>query len=514
MAGAFVDGSEIKTDRKLDCDVCIVGSGAGGAVTAAGLAERGLKVIVLEAGGHHTKAEFDMQEAHTYPMLYQDDGGRSTTDRSVSVMQGRAVGGSTVVNWTSSFRTPKRILDHWAKVHHFDTLTVDLLTPHWEAVEKRLGIHEWTADRNNQNNDILARGCEKLGWHHGQIRRNVRECIASGYCGMGCPVDAKQAMHITYLPDAVAKGAIVQADARVLHIAHKGRRATEVRAEVLDRATKRPNGKHITVRAKVVVVSGGAINSPALLLRSGIDVGGRTGKRTFIHPVVAMGGYYEKKIEAYYGAPQSAHSHQMIDRGKDKLGLFFETAPLHPMLAAVSLGGFGAVHENQMTEFPNVGSLIAIAVDGLTPEEEGGRVTLRPDGYPRFDYPLGDLHMEAFRAGMKALARIHLAAGAKEVRSLHDTPVRIQAEKDIDGLDAAPWGPLRFPVFTAHLMGGCQAGADPGHSIVDTHLKHHAMDNLFVIDGSIFPTALGVNPQLTIYGIAHWAVDHVAKAAG
>ena len=165
-----------------------------------------------------------------------------------------------------------------------------------------------------------------------------------------------------------------------------------------------------------------------------------------------------------------------------------------------------------MSLLPRAGSLIALAVDGLLPQETGGTVTLSPAGAPRLDYPLMPLHMEAFRAGMKALARIHFAAGATEVSSLHDPPVTLAGPGDLSALDRARWEPLRFPVFTAHLMGGAAMGGDPATSVVDPHLKHHHLDNLFVVDGSVLPTALGVNPSETLYGLAHWAAPTVAAA--
>jgi choline dehydrogenase-like flavoprotein len=203
-------------------------------------------------------------------------------------------------------------------------------------------------------------------------------------------------------------------------------------------------------------------------------------------------------------------SHHFADRGPGKVGFFLEAAPVHPMLAATAFGGPGDVHQELMTRLAQSSSLIVLAIDGFLPGEEGGEVTLDGDGRIRVHYPVPPPVWEALREGCKALARIHLAAGAEAAYSFHDDPVEMRTEGDVARLDQAPWEKLRVALFTAHLMGGCAMGRDPDRSVVDARLKMHGMDNIWVVDGSVFPTSLGVNPQETIFGIAHWAAEQIA----
>lgn len=511
MSGAIYSGKAIEKDVSLEPDVCIVGSGAGGSVTAARLAAAGKSVVVLEEGGYYTKEDFDLVELTTYARLYQERGLRATTDTAIAVLQGRTVGGSTTVNWTSSFRTPKRILEHWAEHHGVDTISEDVLTPHFEAVEKRLNIHEWPVEKQNPNNNVLWRGAGELGWHRGAMRRNVLRCMDSGYCGFGCPVDAKQAMHLTFLPDAVAAGAVVYADTSARKIETRNNKVVAVHAEIIDRATHASTGRRITVRPKLLVVSGGAINTPLLMLRSKLNRNGRVGRRTFLHPATALPGIYDDRIRPFYGAPQSAYSHEPEVRD-GRIGYFLEAAPLQPMLGAAALGGYGKEHQAQLAKLPNTAMLAFLLIDGLLADETGGTIGIRDDGRPDINYPLGELQMEAFRAAHKTVAELHFAAGAKEVRSMHHVPVVMKSKADIAKLDDAPWEPLQFPIFTFHQMGGSTMGKDPVTSVVDPRLKHHDIDNLYIVDGSVLPTALGVNPAETIYGIAHWAAEHIAAA--
>jgi choline dehydrogenase-like flavoprotein len=493
-AGAF--------SPKESYDVCVIGSGAGGAVTAALLAGAGFSVIVLEEGGHHEKAEFKMREDLAMPMLYQEQGTRTNKDASIAILQGRAVGGTTVVNWTTSFRTPDHVIDHWRKAHAVSGFTVADLNPHWDTVEERLNIKEISLEETNRNNRTLYDGCKALGYAVATTRRNTRNCFKSGYCGMGCPVDAKQSMLVTYLPDAVSKGATVVARCRVDRLRVEGGRVVAAECTAIGEDGYTPTAKTLTVKANRFVVSAGGINSPGLLIRSGLG-GGMVGKRTFLHPVVGVAGLWKDPIEPFYGAPQSVASHAFADRGGD-VGLFLEAAPLHPLLASTAISGMGEAHAKMMKNLSRTTAHLALAIDGFHESEHGGTVEVRKSGAPVVDYALPDRIWDAFRAGLKTLARIDLAAGALEVTTMHDPAITIRSEKDLPLLDEAPMGPHRIAVFSAHVMGGCKMGDDASSSVVRSgDLRHHTVANLHVVDGSVFPTSLGVNPQESIYGLAH-----------
>jgi choline dehydrogenase-like flavoprotein len=331
---------------------------------------------------------------------------------------------------------------------------------------------------------------------------------------MGCPIDARTSTDLTYVPDAVRAGARVYSSVRAVRVERSGRRAATVHAVALDPRLDRPSGRKVVVRPKALVLSGGAINTPELLLRSGLDLGGRVGTRTFLHPVVASLAVFPGRIEGYRGTPLSVACRAFADRGPGKVGFFLEAAPTHPMMASTAVPGFGADHEELMSRLPDVNGLLALAIDGFLAGEEGGTVSLRGDGRVRVDYPIRPEVWEALREGAKALARIQLAAGAEAVYSLHEDPVVMRRESDVARLDRAPWLPARVPLFSAHAMGGCAMGMDPARSVVDSRLRMHGMENVFVVDASVFPTSLGVNPQETIFALARWAADHVAAAIG
>ena len=511
MSGFVRSSTELTADHEVDCDVCIIGSGAGGAVLAKGLCAAGLDVVMLEAGSHRTSADFRvLQEGINTPMLYQDRGTRSTADLAITILQGRSVGGSTTVNWTTCFRTPDRILEHWQRVHGLESWHPDALRPHFEAVEARLNIHPWPEELVNANNHALLDGCQALGLHVEVLRRNVKGCANSGYCGFGCPFDAKQAMHLTYLPDAVGHGLRLWADTHAERIEVQGGRAVAVHAVGMERDRDRATGRRLTERPKVVVASGGAINSPALLLRSGLNQG-PVGRRTFLHPVIAVAAEYPHPIAPFYGAPQSVSSHHYIDRG-ERMGFFLEAAPLHPMLTGAAFPVFGTEAQQVMSKLSHVSGLLALHVDGLLDGDEGGTVSLRRDGRIAVDYPIGPHLQEAMAASHQALARIHLAAGATRALTMHLSPHEVHTEADLPGLAAMPYGAHEHAIFTAHQMGGCTMSPDADRGVVDGDLRHHHVPNLFCVDGSVLPTALGVNPSQTIYGLARRARATVGSA--
>lgn len=508
----LVRGRDVAADRTIDADVAIIGSGPGGSIAAYRLAAAGARVVVLEEGGYHTRPEFRMQEEWSYPNLYQDHGNRATDDLSITVLQGRSVGGGTTVNWTTSLRTPASTLDFWKRERRVDGMTLEALAPHWDEIEKRLSVHTMEPDEINENNRALLDGAKKMGYAFELLPRNVSDCMLTGMCGLGCPVDAKQAMHLTYLPDAAARGAVVYANCRVARLVRSGRAVTEAAAEVLDEATDRPSGRTLTVRAKLFVLAAGAINTPRLLQRSGLpDPYNIVGRRTWIHPTLATAGHFDRKIEPYFGAPQTVGSHHFAVR-PGKIGFFLETPPAQPMLAGLAHAGFGPEHRRAMKELPKTAVLIGLLIDGFLDEEHGGIVAERRHGRLSFRYERVPALAEAMREAMKTMARVHLAAGAREVVTFHEPPLRIRSERDLVAIDAASVAPNRCALFTAHQMGGAPMGEDPGLAVVDSRLKHHLFDNLYVMDGSVFPTALGVNPMISILGVSSLASAALAKS--
>lgn len=507
-------GAHVERDLELSCDVCVVGSGAGGAVVAQRLATSGKSVIVLEDGGFHVSARFDMTEANMFSRLYQEQGGRATADQSMAILQGRAVGGTTVVNWTTCFRTPERVMQHWAEHHGVEGLTHEALVPHWEEIERRLNVQQMRLDQVNANNLVTWRGLEALGWHKDLLFRNVKNCAHTGYCGMGCVIDAKQSMLVTYIPEAVRAGAEVYANAWVERLTFDGRHVTGVIARVRNPETDAFNDRTITVRARVTVLAGGAINSPAILLRSGLDPSGRTGKRTFFHPAVGAVGVHAERIQPFVGSPQYVYSDEFVTREDGGMPFLIEGAPMFPMTLGSISNGLGAERQASMELLPYSSLTGVLLHDGFdtSDPDEGASISIGTGGRPVIDYKWTERLSRALRDASAAAMRIQLAAGARQTFTSHGVYARTPDEID-RLLDAARWGPCEIPVFVAHCMGGCAMGTDPARSVVDSRtLRHHAMDDLFVIDGSVFPTSCSVNPQISIYGLARWGAEHVLEA--
>lgn len=512
--GRIYTAEDLTKDVDVSCDVCVVGSGAGGGILAHALVERGLSVVMLEEGPYATRRDFDMQEATAYPRFYQELGNRTTDDQSICILQGRTVGGGTTVNWCASFRPPDAVLELWKQRHGVEGLSPETLAPHFDWIEQRLNMVEWPEELLNRNNRILWEGLGKAGYARSLVKRNVKACANLGYCGLGCPTDAKLSTLVTVIPDAVERGMTLYANTFAERIETNGRKAVAVHAQVLHPDTDKPTGIRVTVRPKAVAVCGGAINSPALLLRSELEGRGNVGKRLFLHPVVASSALFDEPVEAYYGAPLAVVSTEFSKRGKGKVGFVLETPPIHPMLAATVFGGFGANHQSMIEQLSRTQAIIAIAADGILDEDEGGTVSLRKGARNRYhvNYPLRDFHWEALRLAQKEMARLQFAAGARQVATLHTRPLVLKSAEEIDLLDAAPYAPLELKVVTAHQMGGCAMGRDAESSVVDSTLRYHDADNLFVVDGSAFPTGLGINPMETILGLARWGSQHVIAA--
>jgi len=497
------DASALKQDLSLDADVVIVGTGAGGGTAAEILSDAGLNVILIEEGPLATSSDFHMLEAEAYTQLYQESSARKTKDKAINILQGRCVGGGTTVNWTSSFRTPEPTLAHWAQEFGIAGFGAADLAPWFERVEQRLGIAPWLA-APNENNQALRRGASVLGVSSGEIRRNVRGCWNLGYCGMGCPTNAKQSMLVTTIPAALARGASLVTRARAWTIEHVDGRASALHCFGLDPGGTDATARKITVRAPTFIVAAGAIGSPALLIRSKApDPHGVVGKRTFLHPTVVSAALMPDRVDGFSGAPQTIYSDHFLGVPPDgPLGYKLEAPPLHPILVATTLPGHGAAHANWMRQLAHMHVLIALMRDGFHARSPGGSVGLNDDGSPVLDYRLDEFFWEGARRAFASMAEIQFAAGAKAVMPLQASAASYSSWAAAKaGIAALALEPLQTSVVSAHVMGGCPMGPDPKRAVTDLTGCHHHLENLYVLDGSLFPTSVGANPQLSIYAI-------------
>jgi choline dehydrogenase-like flavoprotein len=498
-----LDAGDYSEHTTLEADVAIIGTGAGGGTTAEILAKAGLKVILIEEGPLKSSNDFKMDERQAYKDLYQENAGRMNKDGSMSILQGRCVGGTTVINWTSSFRTPEQTLQYWAD--NFDTkgASKEEMAPWFDKMEERLNISLWALPAN-ENNAVLSRGADELGVPWKIIPRNVKGCWDLGFCGMGCPTNAKQSMLVTTIPSAMDEGSQLLYSARAERLIMNDDKVTGIEVTALDKSY-RPTGVKLTVKATTVVLAAGGINGPAMMLRSGApDPKGLIGKRTFLHPTSFSFASFEQDINAYYGAPQSLYSdHFQWDNVSGPVGYKLEVPPLHPGLTSVLLMGHGEEQFDEINKLPNLNSMISLLRDGFDDDSEGGSIELASDGSAIVDYPINDYLWEGVKRSHLTMSELQFAAGAKAVRPAHtEAKWETSWEDSKAAINKLSYSASRALVGSAHVMGGMTMGENLDRCVVDSNGKYHYLDNLYVIDGSVFPTSIGANPQLSIYGMA------------
>ncbi|WP_248746704.1 GMC family oxidoreductase [Pseudomonas sp. MWU12-2037] len=498
------NGARLEQDLTLEADVAIIGSGAGGGTTAEILSAAGYKVLLIEEGPLKTSSDFKMLEDQAYTSLYQEGIGRMSKDGAITILQGRAVGGTTLINWTSSFRTPDQTLEHWAKEHNVKGHGSAEMAPWFEKMEQRLGVAPWVMPPN-ANNDVIRNGCEALGYSWKVIPRNVRGCWNLGYCGMGCPTNAKQSMLVTTIPATLEKGGELLYLARAERLQIEGDQVTGLLCVAMDERCVAPNGRTIQVKARHYVLAGGGINSPGLLLRSKApDPSGQLGKRTFLHLVNFSAGQFSEVINPFYGAPQSIYSdHFQWNAGvTGPMSYKLEVPPLQPALASTLLGGFGTQNALRMEQLPHTHMMLALMRDGFHPDSPGGGVELRGDGTPVLDYQVSAYAWDGLRRAYHSMAEIQFAAGAKSVLPLHaDADYVNTLAKARELIDELSLELYRTRLGSAHVMGGCAMGEEAKSAVTDSLGRHHQLRNLSVHDGSLFPTSIGANPQLSVYGL-------------
>jgi choline dehydrogenase-like flavoprotein len=481
-----------------ECDVLVIGSGAGGAVAATTLAEAGLDVLVLEAGAHHHRDTYPRDQLDAVRTLYRDAGLTIASGKpKIPVPVARTVGGTTVVNSGTCFRAPDEVLDGWAGGFGIDWAR-DLDDDFAEA-EEMLRVQPLDPERMGRNGQLAMEGAAALGVGGGPIARNAGNCTQCSSCPLGCPIDAKRGMHVSYLPRAVAAGARLRAGVEVRRVLVEDGRAVGAECRTAG-ADGRPTTFSVRAR-RAVVLAGGAFGTPELLKRSGLG-NDSVGANLHIHPACWVGARYPEEVRGWEGVMQSYY----IDEWEPQVLLEATFTPL--AFGGAWLVGSGAEHQRAMLDYPHMGSIGVQLTDRST-----GRVGLGRDGGLRLRYELDRADAARVVFGIARAAEVHFAAGATEVYP-NVAGIKVLRPGDLPAFEATRIKPGDLRLEGFHPMGTARIAADPRQGACAADGSVHGTAGLYVADASLFPTALGVNPMMTIIAFAKQVGRQVADAAG
>ncbi|UCD83763.1 MAG: GMC family oxidoreductase [Deltaproteobacteria bacterium] len=496
----IIRSKDLSSDVNEKVDVCVIGSGAGGAVMAKELSEGGHSVVVLEEGGYFTRKDFNQKALDMYAMMYRDFGFTVAIGMpSIPIPTGKCIGGTTTINSGTCFRVPDYILKSWQENYGLEDLTSEAMRPSFERVEKTINVTPVGLDIIGKNALVFKRGTEALGFKGAPIARNAKDCRGCGVCVFGCPTDAKQAMHLNYIPLSSQCGAKIYANCRAERILTEQKRVKGVEGLFLDQKTNKKTHK-MKVEAKVVILTANAFYSPALLLRNKLaNSSGQVGKNLHIHPATRVTALFDEEIEGWKGVPQSYYVDEYFEEGIMLEGIF-----VPPNYGSASLPSFGKQHKELMKDYRHIAAFGVMVSD-----TSRGRVRIDQRGRPLITYRMNRSDTRKMAKGVAITSEIFFAAGAKKVFPYLPGLPEISSKQEVDRIRERRPKATDFTMMGFHPMGTCRMGKNRKKSVVNSHCESHDVTNLFICDGSIFPSSLGVNPQLSIMAFATHAANYI-----
>jgi choline dehydrogenase-like flavoprotein len=491
------DGRSVDDDLELECEVVVVGTGAGGAACAYELASRGRAVVLLEEGDYHRRDTLTGRAQPMVKKLYRDEGMTIALGNvGAPVFAGRAVGGSTIVNSGTCYRASERIFERWRRDFGLGAFSSDTMRPYYERVEAMLGVTRAKGELTGGVGRVVARGADALGMkRHHPIVRNAPDCDGQGVCAFGCPTAAKRSTDVSYVPAALERGAQLVTAARVDGIEVVAGRARGVTGRL-------GSGRRVHVKAAAVVVAGGALMTPVLLKNAGVCKESRAlGTNLSIHPASKVLAIFDEEIDPSRGIPQGYSIEDFADEG-----LILEGASMPLDVVAISVPWVGRKLVRVLEQYRS------LATFGLMIEDTSrGVVRAGPRGSPLITYDLNRADAAKLQRGIATVCEIFLAAGARRVLPFLPGMPEVSSMRDVAALRALSVSPSDIEVTAYHPLGTCRMGTDPRTSVVGPDYETHDVESLYVADGSVVPSALGVNPQLTIMAMALRAAETIDR---
>lgn len=505
------DYAHVQEPLTLSADVCVIGSGAGGSPVAWAAARAGKRVIVIEAGQFLTTRDFNQLEHEMFPKLYQESGGRSTKDKAIHVHQGKGVGGSTLHNINLCARLPNELYEEWRERYGLSALPPERLADLYTRIEALITVTQVEKLQLNPNSRVLKRGCDVLGYRGGYLKHNRVGCTASGFCEIGCTFDAKQNGLKVFIASAVENDAIVLTDTWVDRLVFDGRRVTQAHAWTRQPSTGTPL-QEVTINAEVFCLSASGTGSAAILKRSEVpDPGDLVGSRIHLHPGAAVAGIFDEYVGAWRGVPQGYECTEFLDFSPGSENrVWIIPAFAHPAGVSAILSGFGTEHQFYMSHYSRMAALSPMVHD-LT----SGRVGPRGDFGVEIDYWMNESDQAQMKLGLAACARLLFAAGASSVILPRARSVELRSPAEIDSvIGDMPIEKHDLDITSVHPMSSVWMGDDPANSCVDSYGRYHHLDNIFVADTSLYPSSIGVAPQVTTYAMGLHVGEAILEMLG